>query len=195
MRTRTALALLGATALLTLTACEDTGGSTPPGAGATTARSALPDLVGKELGPARDAARAAGFRELTSHDALGRGRAILLDRNWKVCSQTPAPGTLPTGTTVDLGAVKTDEECPAEDPGEPAPTGTTMPDFTGRSVRFARAALGDSAHLDAKDVSGKDRGILLESNWKVCGQDPKAGTELTGQPVRLDTVKFGEDCP
>ncbi|WP_329071023.1 PASTA domain-containing protein [Streptomyces sp. NBC_01429] len=194
MRTRTALALLGATALLTLTACEDTGSSAPD-ATTSMARAALPDLVGKGLRSARDAARSAGFRELTSHDALGRGRAVLLDRNWKVCSQTPAAGTLPTGTTVDLGAVKTGEDCPSKDAGEPAPAGGTMPDFTGKSVRFARAALGTSVSVDAEDASGKDRKILLESNWKVCGQDPKASTKVTGQPVRLDTVKFDEECP
>ncbi|MFF5565396.1 PASTA domain-containing protein [Streptomyces sp. NPDC012623] len=194
MRTRTARALVGAAALLALTACEDTDTSAPAG-GTPTARAALPDLVGKGLQSARDTAKSAGFRELTSHDALGRGRAVLLDRNWKVCSQTPPAGALPTGTTVDLGAVKTEEDCPPKDAGEPAPVGDTMPDFTGRSVRFARAALGDAVSLGAEDASGKDREILLESNWKVCGQDPKSGAKLTGQPVRLETVKFDEECP
>ncbi|MEU8523202.1 PASTA domain-containing protein [Streptomyces sp. NBC_01216] len=65
----------------------------------------LPDLVGKGSQSAQDAARAAGFL-VTSHDSLGRGRNRVLDRNWKVCFQTPRPGQQATDTEVDLGAVK-----------------------------------------------------------------------------------------
>ncbi|MEW1720451.1 hypothetical protein [Streptomyces sp. NPDC093109] len=212
MRTRTArttLTALAVTALLTLTACEDTGTpgtgggtetSTGTGTGTTDSRptgattAVLPDLVGRQLGSARSTVRKAGFPELTSHDALGRGRGQFLDRNWKVCAQTPAPGTLPLGTRIDVGTVKTGEECPAKDPGEPTSDGT-MPDFTGKSVRFARAAFDKSADLTARDVSGENRAILVESHWKVCGQDPAPGVRLTGRPIRLDTVKFDEKCP
>jgi len=73
----------------------------------------LPDVVGLDLQAAQDAMQAAGYFLLTSHDATGQGRMQVLDRNWKVCSQTPAPGT-PTSPTVpiDFGAVKDTEDCP-----------------------------------------------------------------------------------
>ncbi|MET9642833.1 PASTA domain-containing protein [Streptomyces syringium] len=204
MRTRSVLTFLAAAALLTLTACESSDTAAKPAqtkdgrgkGGSDTA--ALPDLVGKGLQSAQDQAQAAGFRRLASHDALGRGRTQAFDRNWKVCSQTPAPGTRPTDTKVDFGAVKLTEDCPAKDGSEeraPAKAKGTMPPFTGKSVKIAREALDSSTSLTVKDASGSGRTVLVESNWQVCAQDPKAGTKLDGQPVRLDAVKFGEGCP
>lgn len=206
MRTRSVLTLLATAALLTLTACEgaDTGakptqvkdGRGKDGSGSDTA--VLPDLVGKGLQSAQDQAQAAGFRRLASHDALGRGRTQAFDRNWKVCSQTPAPGTRPTNTKVDFGAVKLTEDCPVKgDSGERGPTkaGGTMPAFTGKSVKVAREALDRSTSLTVKDASGSGRMVLVESNWQVCAQDPAAGAKLDGRPVRLEAVKFSEGCP
>ncbi|MGV9316261.1 hypothetical protein ACWDR0_29350 [Streptomyces sp. NPDC003691] len=72
----------------------------------------LPNLVGQQLQAAQDAAQAAGFHRLDSHDATGEGRMQVLDRNWKVCSQTPAPGRADPSGTVDFGAVKIEESCP-----------------------------------------------------------------------------------
>lgn len=73
----------------------------------------LPDLRGQDLQAAQDAAQASGFYGLTSHDATGQGRLQVLDRNWKVCSQSPAAGTHKYNTVVDFGAVKDEESCPS----------------------------------------------------------------------------------
>jgi hypothetical protein len=70
-----------------------------------------------------------------------------------------------------------------------------MPDFKGKSLAAARAALDSSTSIDTKDASGQDRVILVESNWQVCDQTPAAGAKLTGQPVSFTAVKFGETCP
>ncbi|WP_405909565.1 hypothetical protein OG742_37185 [Streptomyces sp. NBC_00828] len=140
MNTRTAVALT-ATALLALAACaaEDTSpqtpatsqASTPPTDPAPTPSSpvtdvpsveeetpaaepetaALPDMTGEVLQTAQDAAQAAGFFSLTSSDATGQGRFQVLDRNWKVCSQTPEPGEHPVDTTIDFATVKLTESC------------------------------------------------------------------------------------
>jgi hypothetical protein len=213
-RTSSAAALL----LTVLTACgptDDTGAdaksevspaSTAPVSGADSSdtseeptgddsTAALPDMVGKGLQSAQDEAQAAGFYNLTSHDALGRGRNQILDRGWKVCAQTPAPGTQSTDTKVDFGTVKLEETCPAGgDQAEPAEAGSTMPDFVGKSVKVARQALDSSASLTVDDVSGNDRMVLVESNWQVCSTEPAAGESLDGQPVRIGAVKFGESC-
>ncbi|MGC0379070.1 hypothetical protein [Streptomyces sp. SAI-229] len=155
----------------------------------------LPDMTGKGLQSAQDEAQAAGFYLLTSHDALGRGRNQLLDRNWKVCAQTPAPGAHATDTKVDFSTVKLEEGCPASgDQGEPEEAGSTMPDFAGKSVKVARQALDSSTSITVDDVSGQDRMVLMESNWQVCSTDPAAGAELDGQPVTIGAVKFGESC-
>jgi beta-lactam-binding protein with PASTA domain len=151
-------------------------------------------MVGKGLQSAQDQAQAAGFYALTSHDSLGRARNQVLDRQWKVCTQTPKAGQHSADTKVDFGTVKLTEDCPAADQGEPKEAGATMPDFVGKSVKAARQALDSSTSLTVTDLSGADRMVLMESNWKVCGQDPKAGVELDGQPVTFTAVKFDETC-
>ncbi|MER6960777.1 PASTA domain-containing protein [Streptomyces sp. NPDC000618] len=194
-------------------ACDDdgatSGGSGIPGAetGAGTTTSSgdakvtadtrtVPGFVGMGLQSAQDTAQAAGFRSLTSHDSLGRERNQILDRGWKVCSQTPAAGkTVPTDTELDFGAVKLDETCPAEDESAPAEAGATMPDFTGKSVKAARRALDSGTSVTVTDASGDDRFVLVESNWQVCTQQPAAGAKSSGQPVEFTAVKFGENCP
>ncbi|MFI1510579.1 PASTA domain-containing protein [Streptomyces sp. NPDC020597] len=156
---------------------------------------AVPNLVGMGLQSAQDTSQAAGFYALKSHDALGRGRMQALDRNWKVCSQNIAAGkNVPTDTELDFGAVKLEETCPATDQKAPAEAGGTMPDFKGKSVKAARAALDSGTSITVKDA-GEDRFILVESNWQVCGQTPAAGAKLSGQPVSFTAVKFGESCP
>lgn len=207
MRTRTATLALVAAALLTLTACQDPApsgsnsrreGNAPapanPGSDDDAKPAALPDMVGNGLQSAQDQAQAAGFYVLTSHDSLGRARNQVLDRQWKVCTQTPKAGEHPTDTKVDFGAVKLTEDCPSTDQEEPKEAGGTMPDFAGKSVKAARQALDSSTSLTVTDFSGESRMVLMESNWKVCGQDPKAGSKLDGQPVTLTAVKFEESC-
>ncbi|MEV8033906.1 hypothetical protein [Streptomyces sp. NPDC086182] len=156
---------------------------------------ALPNFVGMGLQSAQDKAQAADFYGLTSHDSLGRDRMQILDRDWKVCSQTPAAGkAVPTDTKLDFGAVKVDETCPAKDAGTQAAAGATMPDFTGKAVKVVRGALDSGTSITVNDASGDGRFVLMESNWKVCTQRPKAGAALNGQPVTLDAVKFEETC-
>jgi beta-lactam-binding protein with PASTA domain len=156
----------------------------------------VPDLVGMGLQSAQDAAQAAGFYNLDSHDALGRGRNQILDRDWKVCSQNIKAGTnTATSTELDLGAVKLAETCPAKDETPPSAAGGKMPNFAGKSVKAARQALDSSTSITVNDASGAGRWVLVESNWKVCSQKPAAGTRLNGQPVELDAVKYEESCP
>ncbi|MEU1863724.1 hypothetical protein ABZ535_15750 [Streptomyces gardneri] len=64
-----------------------------------------------DLQLAQDTAQAAGFYALASSDATGQGRMQVLDRNWVVCSQTPASGQQPTDITVTLLVVKDNETC------------------------------------------------------------------------------------
>ncbi|MEU0896822.1 Stk1 family PASTA domain-containing Ser/Thr kinase [Streptomyces massasporeus] len=205
MRRHAITALLSSLAL-SLTACGGGGSkeappkteSSAPTTSSTTegAKTAdLPNLVGKGLQSAQDAAQAAGFYVLASHDSLGRGRNQVLDRDWKVCFQTPGPARRATDTKIDLGVVKLDETCPEKDQKEPTEAAGKMPDFRGKSVKVARDALDPSTSITVTDASGQDRNVLVESNWKVCSQKPAAGAELTGQPVTLTAVKFEESCP
>nr|WP_306933583.1 hypothetical protein [Streptomyces luteogriseus] len=209
---RTTTAVLVTAALLALTACEGTDTSsgtnskarqgandkadTSTSAATTkTETASLPDMTGKGLQSAQDQAQDAGFYSLTSHDALGRGRMQAFDRNWKVCSQSPKAGEHPTTTKVDFATVKLEEDCPAKDEGAALEAASgTMPDFKGKAVKVARQGLGASTSITVNDASGQDRMVLMESNWKVCSQEPAAGAKLDGLPVTLTAVKFEESC-
>ncbi|UDL99634.1 hypothetical protein [Streptomyces longhuiensis] len=212
MGTRTTVAALAGTALLALTGCgaatvsdrpaasRTTPGTPTPTTTATpskataTETASLPSMTGKGLQYAQDQAQAAGFYGLTSHDALGRGRMQAFDRNWKVCSQTPAAGKHATDTRIDFATVKLEEECPSKDAGKPQPAGSTMPDFQGKSVKAAREALDGSYSITVTDATGQNRIVFMESNWQICTQNPTSGTQLDGRPVKFNAVKFNERC-
>jgi beta-lactam-binding protein with PASTA domain len=203
--------LAAATAVLVLAAAATACGPDDTSSGSTTSSAVtgknstgssktetktIPNLIGKGLQSAQDEAQAAGFYNLDSHDSLGRGRNQILDRDWKVCTQTPAAGkTAPTDTKLDFGTVKLDETCPSKDQAEPSVAGGKMPNLAGKSVKAARAALDSSTSITVTDATGDSRMILVESNWQVCSQDPAPGKALNGQPVEFTAVKFGEGCP
>lgn len=71
----------------------------------------LPNFVGMDLQDAQDKAQAAGFFVLNDKDATGQGRFQILDHDWKVCSQEPAPGRHGLEITVTMYAVKKSESC------------------------------------------------------------------------------------
>jgi beta-lactam-binding protein with PASTA domain len=199
MRNR-GIAVLAVAAAACITACTSVGVSQSPSAGATPADRTVPDFVGKGLQTAQDDAQAAGFSNLSSHDASGRARLQILDRNWKVCFQTPVAGsTVSSGSGIDFGVVKLDETCPATDQAAQSPSpiseGQAMPDLTGKSLNVAVASLPSSTSITAKDISGRHRLVIIQSNWTVCSQDPAPGAQFNGQPVTFGVVKFGEPCP
>ena len=77
----------------------------------------MPNLIGKDLQGAQDAIQsltAEGVWYSGSTDLTGKGRMQLDDRNWVVCTSTPAPGAAITeNTKIDFGVVKKDiESCP-----------------------------------------------------------------------------------
>jgi hypothetical protein len=127
------LALMAGLAMLVLPACgDDTSGSggnegttsstaattstTSPTTSATaststsgssSAKIAVPNVVGKNLQLAQDTMQAAGLYNLKSHDSTGQGRLQVLDRNWEVTDQSPPAGTMVTADQlIDLGAKK-----------------------------------------------------------------------------------------
>ena len=73
----------------------------------------MPSLVGENLQLAQDKLQALGSYVLDQEDAAGLGRMQVLDSNWQVCEQNPAPGkTVPVETIVLLTSVKLAEQCP-----------------------------------------------------------------------------------
>ena len=76
----------------------------------------MPNLIGMDLQGAQDAVQSLTHGEVwfsSSTDLTGQGRAQIVDRNWTVCSSTPAAGTAFTATTtIDFGVVRDTEKCP-----------------------------------------------------------------------------------
>jgi hypothetical protein len=72
-----------------------------------------------------------------------------------------------------------------------------MPDVVGANLQEAQdslQALG-SYLMDQTDASGAGRAQLVDSNWKVCTQEPVAGTEVAVDAmVKLGAVKTDESC-
>jgi hypothetical protein len=67
----------------------------------------VPDEVGKNHQAAQDDMEAHGLFNLSEEDATGQGRMMIWDRNWKVVSQSPAPGTrVNEDATITLRAEK-----------------------------------------------------------------------------------------
>lgn len=77
----------------------------------------MPNLIGMDLQGAQDAIQSVSGGQVwlsTSTDLTGQDRAQLSDRNWQVCSSTPAPGSAFTvSTKIDFGVVRIgSEDCP-----------------------------------------------------------------------------------
>ena len=104
------------TVTVTVTAPAPPPPSTAPPARESTGTSwTMPDLVGSNLQDAQNAVQDLTEFQVpvtTSHDSTGAGRQQVVDRNWKVCSQSVAPGTTITkGARIDYGTVKLGETC------------------------------------------------------------------------------------
>ena len=81
--------------------------ATPPPAAAAPA--IMPNVVCMNLQAAQDEIQNAGVFFSRSEDATGAGRSQILDRNWIVVAQTPAPGAQVTEGQAVLSAVKIGE--------------------------------------------------------------------------------------
>jgi beta-lactam-binding protein with PASTA domain len=74
---------------------------------AVSASRKLPNVVGMNHQAAQDRLQAAGFYRLRERDCTGRGRLLLLDRNWKVKRMSPKAGTrVSTERAITLCSVK-----------------------------------------------------------------------------------------
>jgi Domain of unknown function (DUF4839)/PASTA domain len=61
---------------------------------------------------------------------------------------------------------------------------TTMPDVTGKKLDDAKSAIKDAGYGDEVKVDGGGLfGVVVESNWEVCEQNPAAGTTVAGKPT------------
>lgn len=74
----------------------------------------------------------------------------------------------------------------------------TVPNFVGKGLQSAQdeAQAAGFYNLASHDSLGRDRHQILDRDWKVCAQEPAAGTK-TSTDTKLDfgAVKLAETCP
>ncbi|RMI12670.1 PASTA domain-containing protein [Cellulomonas triticagri] len=144
--------------------------------------------------------------------AAAGGRDGTFGRDWSIKPEAPAgekaakPTPVPV-VTAPPAPVSTPDTAPAPAP-TPAETGTgwlwedpvriTLPDFEDKDLGDVRAALEALGADDIKtvDATGDGRSPWVDSNWKVCSQDPRKGREVDASDrITLAVVKDGERCP
>ncbi|AXT85006.1 hypothetical protein C6I20_07280 [Aeromicrobium sp. A1-2] len=144
-------------------------------------------------------------------DVIGGGVLGVIDEsNWVVCAQKPSAGEpLTGGISLTVERTCDEPEAPAtpspaatatnEEPAEEAPAEVfTMPKLVGDVLQDAQDELQSlgSYVLRQDDATGAGRFQVLDSNWKVCQQEPSAGTSVpTDRLVVLTAVKLSEACP
>jgi hypothetical protein len=100
-----------------------------------------------------------------------------------------APSPSPTESSLDDVLDGTDEtSASAEGATE------TVPNVVGLNHADAITALHTAGFMvNEEDASGEGRMIILNSNWKVCRQDPDAGATDVLR-VAIYSVKLDESC-
>ncbi|MFE0098702.1 hypothetical protein [Streptomyces sp. NPDC059009] len=73
--------------------------------------------------------------------------------------------------------------------------GPPMPEFRGRGLMHVFNTVDYRTRVDVHDASGFHRHVLWPLSWKVCTQNPAAGTKLDGEAITIGVVKNDEKCP
>lgn len=83
-----------------------TAAAPPPPAAAAPKTCTVPNVVGMVHQYAQDTMQAAGLYMLQEQDATGRGRMLVLDRNWETTAQSVPAGKVVDCTTVIMLSAK-----------------------------------------------------------------------------------------
>ncbi|MBW9214767.1 hypothetical protein KV102_07905 [Mumia sp. zg.B53] len=142
--------------------------------------------------------RLAAFVSVLSLAALTAGCAATDDPTapetvyvTKTVTVTPPTEAAPTTPPTEAAAAPTEASSTASETFR-------MPRLVGTNLQLAQDKLQHlgSYVLDQRDALGLDRFQVLDSNWKVCSQKPKAGrTVAVDAVIVLAAVKLEEACP
>lgn len=128
--------------------------------------------------------------------ACGGGAAPAATVTQVAPTVTVAPPVTVTATPTPSPTVEPEA---AETQAAPAaPETFTMPKVVGENLQLAQDILQKQGSyvLDQEDALGLDRIQVMDSNWQVCSQTPKAGKKVPVETVvLLASVKLTESCP
>lgn len=144
----------------------------------------------------------AGFSVMRGSGSQPQPAAALVPQaTATVTAVATATATVTVEATATAQPTETATE-PTTDPEEsddpPAPETFKMPKLVGKNLQWSQDKLQSlgSWIMDQQDASGLDRFQILDSNWKVCSQKPKAGKVVPIETeVVLKSVKLDEKCP
>ena len=149
----------------------------------------MPGLTGARLPDAQTRLNRLGLRNVHLVDDTGQDRRVLEPKNWVVAAQSPAEGTTVHANTELTLRVRRPSD------GEGGPTGGgAVPDVLCRNLQEAQDELRAAGYRTAsKDHTTQGRRQVLDRNWLVVVQSPKAGTPAEkGAQVVMEVVKYGE---
>lgn len=68
-----------------------------------------------------------------------------------------------------------------------------MPQLVGKTVSYAKWNLPGGTQFVFVDHKSRNPGIVFNSNWKICKQEPAPGTKGVKRVV-LTVIRNGETC-
>ncbi|MDP2013152.1 MAG: PASTA domain-containing protein, partial [Actinomycetota bacterium] len=181
----------------------------------------MPNVQGQRLDLAYSDLAAAGVDKEAIEIVGGGTFGVIDESNWTVCQQAPSAGEALASVrlVVDRSCAVTAPAEPSPLPSDPAllsPTPSTqepslaepapetelsdtfaMPNVVGMVLQDAQDLLQSKGSylMDQVDATGLGRMQLLDSNWKVCSQQPVPGTPVSiADFVTLSAVKLSESC-
>ncbi|MEV0135454.1 PASTA domain-containing protein [Dactylosporangium sp. NPDC050688] len=149
----------------------------------------MPGLKGARLPDAQTRLNRLGLRNVHLVDDTGQDRRVLDPKNWVVAAQSPAEGTtVHANTELTLRVRK-----PSDGEGGAA-GGGTVPDVLCMNLQEAQDELRAAGYrTTSEDHTTQGRRQVLDRNWLVVAQSPKAGTPAEkGTQVVMEVVKYGE---
>jgi beta-lactam-binding protein with PASTA domain len=204
---RAAVLAVTAATVLVAAGCgiEETGSSSS----SSSLDAVMPDVVCMNLQDAQDEIQRAGVFFSRSEDATGKGRSQLVDRNWLVVGQRPAPGAIIGEGDAVLSVVKYGERSCGDTPTTPKPQAapatpassaapiaqvSLMPDVVCMNLQDAQDLIQRAGvfYSRSRDATGSGRAQIVDRNWLVVGQSPPPGTPFGEGDAVLSVVKYGE---
>ena len=111
-------------------------------------------------------------------------------------SVEPSPAGIPDSATGEPANPTNDGSTANVTPSDPA--APVMPSVVGMVLQDAQDLLQSQGSylMDQVDASGAGRIQFFDTNWRVCSQEPSAGSPLSSMDVvTLRSVKLDESCP
>jgi hypothetical protein len=198
---RSARVLIGPVLMVLLAGCGALDTAREPTPAKAAPKVPAPLLVTMGLAYADATADTRGF-DVSDHDAFGRNRRTLNDKDWQVCFQDPRPPVsaadqrvYPQGSTIKLGVVKVTEKCTRTDHGRPRHV-NALRELVGRTAHMARQDLGQDASI--RFVQRNSNRVISWNlgDWHVCSiRSMNSGERYWhGQPVRIRVAERGKRC-